>query len=88
MNHDTDIDIDSWPILDPLPPMRKRSRTVRWVYVTEAEFKAPELQLMFLVDDKMKNIQKPTNVFHFFSVFSVKDLYHISFRVQAFFVKG
>lgn len=52
MNHDTDIDIDSWPILDPLPPMRKRSRTVRWVYVTEAEFKAPELQLMFLVDDK------------------------------------
>lgn len=52
MNHDTDIDIDSWPILDPLPPMRKRSRTVGWVYVTEAEFKAPELQLMFLVDDK------------------------------------
>ena len=50
--------------MDPLPPMRKRSGTVRWVYVTEAEFKAPELQLMFLVDGKRKSIQKPTNVFH------------------------
>lgn len=76
MNDDTDMDIDSWPVLDLLPPMRKRCETVRWVYVTEAEFKAPELQLMFLVDDKRKSIQKATNVFHInFSVFSVKDLY-------------